>query len=78
MANLINYGDCHYKLDASLCLKNKTNIYKQYKMIREEADVKETIPVKINFSNKIDENNTKISRLFYSNKVRYNHLLSKC
>ena len=78
MANLIDYGDCHYKLDASLCLKNKNNIYKQYKMIREEADVKEIIPVKIHFSNQIEENNTKISRLYYSNKVRYNHLMSKC
>ena len=78
MANLIDYGDYHYKLDASLCLKNKNNIYKQYKMIREEADVKEIIPVKIHFSNQIEENNTKISRLYYSNKVRYNHLMSKC
>lgn len=78
MANLIDYGDCHYKLDASLCYKNKTNIYKQYKMIREEADVKEKIPVRFNYSNKIEENNNIISSLFYSNKVRYNHLLSKC
>ena len=78
MANLIDYGDCHYKLDASLCYKNKTNIYKQYKVIREEAEVKEKIPLRINFSNKIDENNNIISSLFHSNKVRYNHLLSKC
>ena len=78
MANLIDYGDCHYKLDASLCYKNKTNIYKQYKVIREEAKVKEKIPLRINFSNKIDENNNIISSLFHSNKVRYNHLLSKC
>lgn len=78
MANLIDYGDCHYKLDASLCYKNKTNIYKQYKVIREEAEVKEKIPLRINFSNKIDENNNIISSLFHSNRVRYNHLLSKC
>ena len=78
MANLIDYGDCHYKLDASLCYKNKTNIYKQYKVIREEAKVKEKIPLRINFSNKIDENNNIISSLFHSNRVRYNHLLSKC
>lgn len=78
MANLIDYGDCHYKLDASLCYKNKTNIYKKYKVIREEAEVKEKIPLRINFSNKIDENNNIISSLFHSNKARYNNILSKC
>lgn len=81
-ANLIEYGDCHYKLDASFCYKNKKNIYQGYKELRKKANIGPTGEDEDKKSNtkspsKLIENHQIIENLLISNKFHYEQIFKK-
>lgn len=81
-ANLIDYGDCHYKLDASFCYKNKKNIYQGYKELRKKANISpknddEDKKLNIKPQSKLIENHRMIECLLMSNKFHYDQIFKK-
>ena len=78
MANLIDFGDCHSKLNEDFCFKNKNDIYKRYKIIQQQAKVP------INEKNLNTPNTENVIRnkyiimgLFSKNKKCYEHIIKK-
>lgn len=78
-ANLIDYGDCHYKLNSMLCYHNKKNIIEKYNLLREKANLDDNKKEKSDkaYSNRIEANNQIITRLFIDNNHHYKKLINK-
>lgn len=78
LVNLIDFGDCYSKLDASYCLQNKNDIYKRYNKLRKELHI-----IKENKShtdrdksfNYIFKNNINAIDLYYKTKDKLATLL---
>ena len=78
-ANLIDYGDCHYKLNSMLCYHNKKNIIEKYNILREKANLDDNKKEKSEkaYSNRIEANNHIITRLFIDNNHQYKKIINK-
>ena len=83
MANLMGFGDFYYRLEDTICYKNKKAIYQKYPVVRKEAELinvyaeEEEKTTKIKEAKKMHRNQRIIHGLMYRNQKLLNDIMSK-